>query len=404
MRIMHIYGHTWGGAFVITQLVQLQQCGHDVIVVCPGPGPFADACARHGISVVFSPFHGSRLRDVGRILGATVQLIRTMRKLRPDILHYHLIKATLVGRFSGWLARVPRRFSQLGGPLTLETAKFRWLDLMTVFLDTRVICPSLAVKSIYDRYPHTRRKTSLLYYGFQQNAFVDASEGSARSDIRREFGLVDGQLVVGMIAYMYGTGLSQFRNVSIKGHETLIAAASRVVAQFPDARFLVVGEDPDGSRINFERLRALAEAQGLAAKFIFTGFQSDIPKLIAAMDVVVVPSLSENCGGAVEPFASGVPVVASETGGLPELVRPGSTGALFQPAHPEDLAERLNAILELPEFERRNLGQNGQTLVRTLFDPVHCVKAQLEIYQQGSTGQVAQYDRCLSQIELHDPA
>lgn len=404
MRIMHIYGHTWGGAFVVTQLVQLQQCGHDVVVVCPGPGPFANACTQHGIPVLFSAFHGSRLRDVGRILGATAQIIRTIRKFRPDILHYHLIKATLVGRFSGWLARVPGRFSQLGGPLTLETAKFRWLDLMTVFLDTRVICPSLAVKSIYDRYPHTRHKTSLLYYGFQQSAFVDACEGSARADSRREFGFVDGQLVVGMVAYMYGTGLSQFRHVSIKGHETLIAAAVEVVGRFPDVRFLVVGEDPDGSRINLERLRALAETHGMAENFIFTGFRSDIPKLIAAMDVVVVPSLSENCGGAVEPFAAGVPVVASETGGLPELVRPGSTGALFRPAHPEDLAERLKAILELPELERRRLGHNGQILVSTLFDPAHCVKAQLEIYRHGSTGQVTQYGQCLSQIELHDPA
>lgn len=404
MRIMHVFGHTWGGSFVVTQLAHLQQHGHDVVAICPGPGPFADACARHGIRTVFSAFQGSRLRDVARIVGAMARLVRTIREFKPDVLHYHLIKATLVGRIAGLVARVPRRFSQMGGPLTLETARFRWLDLATAVLDTGVICPSLAVKSIYDRYAVTRRKTSLLYYGFQQRDFIAAAQGAARAEVRRELGLTDEQPIVGMIAYMYGSGLPQFGDVSIKGHETLIGAATAVVERFPDVRFLVVGEDPDGSRINFARLRALVEARGLKESFVFTGFRSDIPRLIAATNVVAVPSLSENCGGAIEPMAGGIPVVASATGGLPELVHPGITGALFKPGDQDELAQRLNAILAISAAERRKLGENGQLLASALFDPERCVEAQLAIYERGSPGQLAQYRGCLSQVETHAAA
>jgi glycosyltransferase involved in cell wall biosynthesis len=404
MKIMHVFGHTWGGAFVVTQLAHLQQQGHDVVAICPGPGPFADACARYGIRTVFSAFQGSRLHDTARIFVAMVRLVGTIRKFKPDVLHYHLIKATLVGRIVGLIARVPRRFSQMGGPLTLETARFRWLDLATAVLDTGVICPSLAVKSIYDRYAVTRRKTSLLYYGFQQRDFVAAAHGSARSDVRRELGLTAEQPVIGMIAYMYGSGLPQFRDVSMKGHETLIEAAADVVDRFPEVRFLVVGEDPDGSKINYERLKALVEVRDLQRSFIFTGLRSDIPRLIAAMDVVAVPSLSENCGGAVEPMAGGVPVVASATGGLPELVRPGKTGALFKPTDQRELALRLTAILELPVAERRRLGHNGQQLVSSLFDPENCVEAQLAIYERGSLGQLAQYHHRLAEVEGDGPA
>lgn len=392
MKIMHMFGHTWGGAFVVTQLVQLQRQGHDVVVVCPGPGPFADNCRKNGIRVIFSPFNGSSIKDVFRIVGAATRLVRTIRNIRPDVLHYHLIKATLVGRLAGSLARVPKRYSQMGGPLTLETKRFRWLDLATAPLDTGVICPSLAVKSIYDRYATTRSKTSLLYYGFEHRQFADAQQGAERAGARSELGIGQDNPVVGMVAYMYGSGLPQFRDISLKGHETLIDAARYIVARFPNVRFLVVGEDPDGSRINFDRFRALVVRQELEEYFIFTGFRQDIPRLIAVMDVAVVPSLSENCGGAVEPLAGGIPVVASDTGGLPELVLPGLTGALFRPGVARELAERVNEILSLSVTDRTKLGLNGQKLVSYLFDPKRCAQAQIAIYNQMSRGQLEEYD------------
>ena len=383
MRILFLYGHDWGGAFVLTQAEMLKRGGHEVAVICPGEGPFSAACRDRGLEVHVSPFQGAKLQHVPRILRSMAGIVWYMRNYRPDVLHCHLIKAIIVGRICGWLARVPRRYSQLGGPLSLEMARFRWMDLATAFLDTRVICPSLGVRRLYRNYRITRGKTALLYYGFDQQRFASAGAADDREVRRRALGLPENDPVVVLVAHMYPAGYRRFRQVSLKGHETLIAAAAEVLSSHPNTRFLIVGEDPAGNRANFDRLRSAAEARGVAPNFIFTGFRHDVETLIALADIAVVPSLSENCGGAVEPFAAGIPVVASDTGGLSELVLPDLTGFRFRAGDPADLARALNAALTASTVDRKRLGRNGQRIVAALFDPVACREAQLSIYAGG---------------------
>lgn len=402
MRIAFLYGHNWGGAFVVTQAEALARGGHDVTVICPGEGAFADACRTRGITVHVSPFQGWGLRDLPRIARSMVDIVGILRRLKPDVVHCHLIKAIVIGRICGLLARVPRRYSQLGGPLTLEMARFRWLDLATAFLDTRIVCPSIAVREIYSRHRVARAKTALLYYGFDQSGFVAAAAAQDRLAGRRELGLADDALVIVLVAYMYPAGYRRFRDVSLKGHETLIAAARQVLARHPRARFVIVGEDPGGGRVIFDRLRQTVADQGLADSFVFTGFRSDVPQLIALADLAVVPSLSENCGGAVEPFAAGIPVVASDTGGLPELVLPGVTGFRFRAGDAADLARALDEALQAPAEERQRLGRKGQRLVAGLFDPIACRDAQLAIYA-GGRGQEEAYRSLVSTLPRERP-
>ncbi len=392
MKVLFVYGHDWGGTFVLTQAEALQHAGAQVAIICTGEGPFAAACRERGLQVHISPFQGSSMRDVPRILRSMADIVRYIRGFRPDVLHYHLIKAIIVGRICGWLTRVPLRFSQLGGPLTLEVAPFRWLDLATAMFDTRILCPSLAVRRLYRRYRITRGKVALLYYGFDQRRFVAAGAAQDRRKGRQALGLEADDLVISLVAYMYGSGFQRFHEVSLKGHETLIASASAILARHPRAKFLIVGEDPDGSRVNFVRLKECVDDLGLSGSFIFTGYRKDVPELIALADVAVVPSLSENCGGAVEPFAVGIPVVASDTGGLSELVLPGVTGFRFRPGDSADFTRALDEALAAPAEERQRLGRNGQLLVAGLFDPQACCEAQLSIYS-GGDGQENTYHK-----------
>lgn len=390
MRILFLYGHDWGGSFVLTQAEMLKRSGHEIAIICPGEGPFATACRERGLEVHVSAFQGAKLRDIPRILRSMIDIVRYVRGYRPDAMHCHLIKAIVVGRICGWLGRVPRRYSQLGGPLSLEMTRFRWLDLATAFLDTRVICPSLGVRELYRGHRITRGKTALLYYGFDQQRFAWAGAADDRRAGRSALDLPADDPVIILVAHMYPAGYRRFRKVGLKGHETLIAAAAEVLIRHPRARFLIVGEDPGGDRTNFERLRSEAEALGVAANFVFTGFRRDVENLIALADVAVVPSLSENCGGAVEPFASGIPVVASDTGGLRELVLPGLTGFRFRAGDPADLARALGEALTTSAADRERLGRNGQRLVAGLFDPAACREAQLSIYA-GGQGQEQAY-------------
>lgn len=404
MRVLFLYGHDWGGAFVLTQAEMLKRGGHEVAVICPGEGPFSAACRERGLEVHVSPFQGAKIQHVPRIFLSMAGIVRYIRNFRPDVLHCHLIKAIVVGRICGWLARVPRRYSQLGGPLSLEMARFRWLDLATAFLDTRVICPSLGVRRLYRNHRVTRDKTALLYYGFDQQRFASAGASNERAAAwraagRRALGLPEDDPVVVLVAHMYPAGYRRFRQVSLKGHETLIAAAAGVLKRHPRTRFLIVGEDPGGGRINFDRLRSETEALGVDSNFIFTGFRRDVENLIALADLAVVPSLSENCGGAVEPFAAGIPVVASDTGGLSELVLPNLTGFRFRAGDAADLARALGEALTASAEDRKRLGRNGQRIVSALFDPVACREAQLSIYA-GGQGQEQLY-RQVTQSSLN---
>lgn len=400
MKILFLYGHDWGGSFVLTQAAILQRDGHHVAIICTGEGPFAQACRNRGIEVHVIPFQGSSIRALPRIARSMTDIVRHIRLFQPDVLHYHLIKAIIVGRLCGWIARVPRRYSQLGGPLTLEMRRFRWLDLMTSFIDTKVICPSIGVQALYRQHRLTRNKTALLYYGFDQSVFAAAGAAGSRAERRAALGLNENDPVVALVAYMYPTGFRRFRNIGLKGHETLIEAAVAVLDRHPRAQFLIVGADPGGGDVQINRLMQKVATVGLQSRFVFTGYRSDVSDIVALADIAVVPSLSENCGGAVEPFAAGIPVIASDTGGLPELVLPGITGFRFQPGNADDLARVLIDAFATPNEELRQLGRNGQRLVAELFDPEVCRDAQLAIYA-GRPGQEMQYRAALGALS-HD--
>jgi glycosyltransferase involved in cell wall biosynthesis len=157
------------------------------------------------------------------------------------------------------------------------------------------------------------------------------------------------ELVVGLVA----------RLVPEKGGDVFLKAASLVRAVVPQARFVVVGDGPLG-----DALEQQAATLGVRDVVAFLGFRSDAARLMSGFDVLAVPSLSDGTPLVVlEAMASGVPVVASATGGLPDLVSSSENGALVQPGDPEDLARALVAMLLDPEGARQ-LGARGQSLVR----------------------------------------
>ena len=116
-----------------------------------------------------------------------------------------------------------------------------------------------------------------------------------------------------------------------------------------------------------EQLRAAAQASGLARRTIFTGFRSDIPDCIAAMDIVVIPSLREGLPLAVaEAMAVGKPIVATAVGGIPEMIENGQTGILVEPRQPEAIAR---AVLALARDRARAaaLGQAARLVAESKF-------------------------------------
>jgi glycosyltransferase involved in cell wall biosynthesis len=173
--------------------------------------------------------------------------------------------------------------------------------------------------------------------------------GVSGAGVRAELGL-DGAPVAGLVANIRGS----------KGHDVFLEAARRVLARAPAARFLIVG---DG--IGFDDVRRRVDTLGLNAAVRMTGFRRDIPEVMAALDVLVLPSLRSEAASQViaQALAVGTPVVATNVGGSGELVRDGDTGRLVPAGDAGALAA---AILEcLTDREgARAMARRGQRLVQ----------------------------------------
>jgi glycosyltransferase involved in cell wall biosynthesis len=145
-----------------------------------------------------------------------------------------------------------------------------------------------------------------------------------------------------------------------KGHDVLIDAASAVVARFPDARFFIIGDGPER-----EKLRARAGACGVSPVVSFIGHCDDIPARLASADILVLPSRSEGLPNAVlEAMAAALPIVASNVGGVPELIRHDRTGLLVPPGEPTALAAQLCRLMDDSALAYR-LGTAARAAART---------------------------------------
>lgn len=162
---------------------------------------------------------------------------------------------------------------------------------------------------------------------------------TSNKEVRNELGIPLEDNLVGMVA----------RVAPVKDYYTLILAATKVLARYPNTRFLIVG---DNSRVDLNRrhyqevVQKLREA-GIEDKFLFTGHRNDVPRLIAAMDICVLCSHREGLPLSIlESMAMQKPVVATAVGGIPEVIESGVTGYLHQPGNSDELASAIISLIE----------------------------------------------------------
>ena len=181
-------------------------------------------------------------------------------------------------------------------------------------------------------------------------------EGDAMA-IRREFGIPPDAPVIAMVS----------RLNRLKGGEYFLEAAASVAARVPNARFLVVGDAPPGDTTYKEELERLADRLGLCGRLHFTGFRLDVPQILAALSVSVLPSLSEGLSNVLlEAMAAGLPVVATRVGGNSEVVQDRVTGILVPPGDSDALARAICDLVEKPELASQ-YGQAGKQRVAERF-------------------------------------
>ena len=198
------------------------------------------------------------------------------------------------------------------------------------------------------------------------HADVDALE------VRREFGIAPDAPVLICVARIFPP----------KGQDKLVRALASLRAEFPDVKALLVGQDyPPGTRYS-EELKSLAAELGVGDSLIFTGLRKDVPRLIAAADLLVMPSYEEPFGLVyAEAMAMRRPVVAYDDGGTPEVVDHGKSGLLSPRNDDSALAQNIATLLRNPEL-RREMGDYGRMQAETRFHPARLARDVARVYAQ----------------------
>jgi len=186
---------------------------------------------------------------------------------------------------------------------------------------------------------------------------VDCSamaSSAVNHDIRAQYGVPREALLLGTTANL----------LPLKGYEVMLAALPAILAAVPAVHYLIIG---GGGAEYGVRLKAIAVERGIAERVHFAGFQESVAAYLSALDLYVHPSLKEAFGLAVvEAMAMGKAVVATTTGGLPEVVAQGETGLLVPPGDAESLAATVVSLLE-DRARREQMGNCGRTRAQERF-------------------------------------
>ncbi|MFH1345540.1 MAG: glycosyltransferase family 4 protein [Pseudomonadota bacterium] len=387
-RVCHIVATTEGAVWVYEQLRDLRdRFGYDVSVILNGPsGTLVDRFRAAGIPILTSDFSFLGVSDLFALPRKIIALARLLRRERFDIVHTHLFHSMVIGRIGAWLADVPVRLSMVAGPFHLEAYTPRWIDGSTQWMDTALIPSCEWTRKLYKSLGVEDKRLAVIYYGPDEEKFDPANHQAA--DLRREFGWGDDGPLIGMIAYFYAElGVNLWTPPAVQGRSVkcqadAIRAMPQILKEFPKARLIFVGSGwEEGGRQYLAKMQSLVRDLGLDDRVTFTGFRSDVPEVLKALDVALQASLSENLGGTIEGLLMETPMVASRVGGLTDSVIDGKTGVLVDADDPAALANGILAVLRDPDSARQ-LAKHGRQFMLERFTLRKTVENEHAFYQE----------------------
>jgi glycosyltransferase involved in cell wall biosynthesis len=383
LRVLHLLKTSVGATWALRQMRELVKLGVEVHVAMPD-GQLVDAYHEAGINVHLAQFDFP-LKTPWHFPQMATQFRTFVEHIKPDIIHSHFVGTTLVMRLAlGKTHPIPRIF-QVPGPLHLENRFFRQAEIQTAGLRDYWVGSCQWTYHCYQRMGISPERVFLSYYGTD----LDRLDIQQKGKLRRELGLEDTVPLVGMVAFMYPPKFYLGQTRGLKGHEDLIEAIKICQAHLPTLRGVFIGGA--WNNITYYEKRVIDHAKRYCGdSIIFLGNRSDVPDLYPDIDVAVHPSHSENVGGAVESLLMGIPTIATQVGGFPDVVIDGETGWLVPPKKPEQLAETILKALANPQ-QAHDMAHRGQELVRSMFDVQQTSAQVLDIYQTVS-------ERCVSGI------
>ncbi len=359
MFSLHIdTARTWRGGQnqVLATLMGLRALGHRTMLVAHSEGELRQRAAE-GLDLI--PLAPKTEMD----LTAAWRLSRIVKQLKPDVLHAHdphgVAMAALALSMSTQLAKPPliaaRRVDFHLRGNSLSRWKYRQVDCF--------ICASEAIRQMLvgDGVPPGRTVT------VHEGIDIERVERAEPANLHGEFWLPHHAPLVGNVAAL----------VPHKGQRHLVEAAHLVVQQVPDARFIIAGE----GELRPQLERQIKEHR-LEKHCILAGFRPDVLSVHKAFDIFVMSSVTEGLGTSLlDAMAAAKPIIATRTGGIPEVVTDGKTGILVEPRDHVAMADAIVRLLK-DETLRRQMGEAGRARARSLFSAERMVQNTLKVYER----------------------
>ena len=298
---------------------------------------------------------------------ALIEIYRFIKKNAIAIVHTHSSKAGILGRLAAKLAKADVILHTVHGwsfndyQMMVKRKIFLWLERFTAKFTDRLI-----VVSCHDKLKGLKNfignedKYFLIRYGIDQPEFK-----KSYSAIREELKIAAGDMVVGMIACFKPQ----------KSPQDFIKLARAVEATFPSVKFILVGDGVLRKKIEY-----LISKFNLKSKIFLTGWRKDVPSILSSMDIFVLTSLWEGLPIVVlEAMASAKPVIATDTGGVGEVINDSKAGFIVHVGDAKRMAERLMLLLQ-DENLRQRMGQYASERLNSDFSVDAMVKNTESLY------------------------
>ena len=315
---------------------KMRDHGYETLLVAGSVPPeeteILDQARTYNVDTHFIP---SMERTVNPIVLFSVlrQLIDIMRTYQPHIVHTHTTTAGFLGRVAARIAGVPVSVHTLhvypfrGYYSRVTTSIFIWIERLGARLSDSIITLSEGLRrQMTEKYPITRKqRITVLPLGLDLTSYLQM--GRYRGAFREEYNIPADAPLIGIIGQL----------IPVKNHALFLEAAQQVKQAVPDAHFVIIGDGFLKPALQ-ERIQTL----GLEDAVTFTGWIGNVARAYCDIDMIVNCSLNEGTPlPLIEGLAAGCPVVATEVGGIPELLDGGRLGALVPPNDPDALSAAI---------------------------------------------------------------
>jgi glycosyltransferase involved in cell wall biosynthesis len=344
MRVLHMSSESgWRGgeqqlAYLLKDLSD--RSVHNVLAARPG------SALQHFSHETNTAFYQVNFSNSFDLLSA-FKISRICRRENIDLIHLHTSKAHGVGVLSTWWGnKLPMVLSRRVAFLPGKNAFSRWKYNHPAI--RRIICVSAKITAIMKAYVEDGSKCTTVYSGIELCKFVDIR--ADRDFVIREFKLDPSRCIVINIGALDTS----------KDHFTFIRTIEILIKAGRPVQGLVLG---DGALR--KALEAEAEEKGLSKHIVFAGYRSDVKRILLSSDIFMMTSREEGLGTSIlDAFLARIPVVATDTGGIPEIVRHEDTGLLAPPQDPVHLSGNIVRLLEDGALRQRVIDRAYEVVQR----------------------------------------